>query len=134
MRNTINSISVIRDIASAIEHHNQLADYYTSVVPFEGDWFRSDFLRTWSDVNLHVVNQTWGSTSCGWGGMGGAAISSKYNIILEHTREKLLFVYWDGQLAYILDNKDDNYKFNRMPYRDKDLNALYIPTLNGRKI
>jgi|GEM_PF-5364484 len=127
MKNTINSISVIKDISSAIEHHSQLANYYTSVVPFEGDWFNSNFLRTWSDVNLHVVNQIWGSTSCGWGGMGGAAMSSKYNVILEHPREKLLFVYWDGQLAYVLNNKDDNYKFDRMPSRDIDLNAVYAP-------
>jgi len=38
-----------------------------------------------------------------------------------------LFVYWDGQLAYVLNNKDDNYKFDRMPSRDIDLNAVYAP-------
>lgn len=127
MKNTINSISVIKDISSAIDHHSHLASYYTSLVPFEGDWFNSNFLRAWSDVNLHVVNQTWGSTSCGWGGMGGSAISSKHNVILEHSREKILFVYWDGQLTYILDNKNDSYKFDRMPSRDKVENAVYVP-------
>lgn len=130
MRNTINTISVIKDITSAIEHHSQLVNYYTSVVPFEGDWRNSNFLRTWSDVDLHVVNQGWGSTSCGWGGIGGAAMSSKHNVIIEKSREKILFVYWDGQLAYILDNKDGGFKFDRLPMRGEKIeNIIYLPKI-----
>ena len=129
MYNKINTISVISDITSAIEHHSQLASYYHDVAGLKVDWYKSNFARTWDQVSLHVVDQGWGSTACGWGGMGGSAMSSKHNVIIEHPREKVLFVYWDGKLAYILDNKDDSYQFDRMPMRsDKIDKLIYMPT------
>ncbi len=129
MRNSINEVSVINDITAAIVHHTNLINYYSSVVKTEPNFRESNLYRTWSEVNLHVVDQMWGSTACGWGGMGGSAMTSKHNVILEHPREKILFVYWDGRLAYILDNKDDYFSFNRMPSRSREIeNLIYEPS------
>jgi hypothetical protein len=128
MRNSINQVSVINDIAAAIVHHSNLVNYYANVVKTEPDFYKSNLARTWSEVDMHVIDQMWGSTACGWGGMGGSAMTNKHNVILEHPREKILFVYWDGKLAYILDNKEDFFSFNRMPSRDSETKQLlYMP-------
>jgi hypothetical protein len=44
--------------------------------------------------------QTWGSTALGFGGIGGAAMTDAYTVILKslHTNEHL--VYFDGRFAY----------------------------------
>ncbi len=129
MRNSINDVSVINDITASIVHHRGLLSYYSSVVKTEPNFYASDLRRTWSEVNLHVVDQMWGSTACGWGGIGGCAMTSKHNVILEHPREEILFVYWDGKLAYILDNKDKSFQFDKMPSRVRDEieNLIYMP-------
>jgi len=128
MRNSINEVSVINDITAAIVHHNHLGGYYPNLAGIEKDFYKSDLGRTWSEVDLHVVDQMWGSTSCGWGGMGGSAMTSKRNVILEHRRQEILFVYWDGQLAYILDNKNKSFRFDRMPSRNDEIeNLIHMP-------
>jgi len=49
--------------------------------------------------------QTWGSTALGHGGMGGAAITAAYTVVLEcyHTQEFL--VYFGGQYCYTVSRR-----------------------------
>jgi len=46
--------------------------------------------------------QTWGSTALGYGGLGGAAMTPAYTVVVQGP-EGHLAVYWNTSLAYILD-------------------------------
>jgi hypothetical protein len=52
--------------------------------------------------------QTWGSTALGHGGMGGAAMTTAYTVVLEchHTQEFL--VYFGGQYCYTINRCSNN--------------------------
>ena len=52
--------------------------------------------------------QTWGSTALGHGGMGGAAMTTAYTVVLEcyHTQEFL--VYFGGQYCYTINRYSNN--------------------------
>lgn len=52
--------------------------------------------------------QTWGSTALGHGGMGGAAVTTAYTVVLEcyHTQEFL--VYFGGQWCYTVNRRSAN--------------------------
>ena len=55
-----------------------------------------------------MFTQTWGSTALGHGGMGGAAVTTAYTIVLEcyHTQEFL--VYFGGQWCYTVSRRSRN--------------------------
>jgi hypothetical protein len=55
-----------------------------------------------------MFTQTWGSTALGHGGMGGAAMTTAYTIVLEcyHTQEFL--VYFGGEMCYKVDRRSRN--------------------------
>jgi hypothetical protein len=44
--------------------------------------------------------QTWGSTALGHGGMGGAAVTTAYTVVLECMRTQEFLVYFGGQYCY----------------------------------
>jgi hypothetical protein len=51
------------------------------------------------DVEVIMFPQTWGSTALGYGGMGGAAVTSAYTVIV--TDHSVSCVYFgEGELAY----------------------------------
>lgn len=56
----------------------------------------------------NFFDQTWGSTSLGHGGMGGASVTTAYTIVLEcqHTQEFL--VYFGGSFCYKVDRRSKN--------------------------
>lgn len=45
--------------------------------------------------------QTWGSTAMGFGGVGGAAVTSVYTVVIQGP-DRTAAVYWAGQLAYLV--------------------------------
>lgn len=53
-------------------------------------------------VVLAMFLQSWGSTALGFGGIGGAAITSAYTVVVE-SPTSIKGVYWAGRLAYLLD-------------------------------
>ena len=50
---------------------------------------------------LGMFNQLWGSTALGFGGLGGAAMTNAYTVILQGP-ERDVAVYWNGHLAYVV--------------------------------
>lgn len=56
----------------------------------------------------NFFDQTWGSTALGHGGMGGAAVTTAYTIVLEcyHTGEFL--VYFGGSYCYKVNRRSKN--------------------------
>lgn len=45
-----------------------------------------------------MFSQTWGSTALGFGGIGGAAMTDAYTVIIKHNNE--FCVYFAGRFAY----------------------------------
>lgn len=52
-----------------------------------------------------MFSQTWGSTALGFGGMGGAAMTRAYTVVVRSPTGDVA-VYWRGQHAYTLDTKN----------------------------
>ena len=98
---------------------------------YEGNYYESPVIKHWDEIDIHIVSQMWGSTSKGWSGMGGAAMTSDYNYIIHQKYTDLYYVYWDGKLAYIvkaseisrLDNLPGLYSEDSS--RNKNITFLY---------
>lgn len=64
-----------------------------------------DKTRKHSDYDMSVYAmfiQTWGSTALGFGGIGGAAMTPAYVIIIESNLTGEYAVYFGGRLAYVI--------------------------------
>jgi hypothetical protein len=63
--------------------------------------------RPFSDeLEIIMFPQTWGSTALGYGGMGGAACTSAYTIILSFHLQTYCVYFGGGRLAYKLNWAD----------------------------
>lgn len=51
------------------------------------------------DVQVCMFPQTWGSTSLGYGGIGGSAMTTAYTIVVSRGREHCVY-FGCGRLAY----------------------------------
>lgn len=61
------------------------------------------------DIGVFAMfNQTWGSTALGHGGMGGAAITDAYTIVLECEATHEFLVYFGGQYCYTVPRSSKN--------------------------
>jgi hypothetical protein len=93
------------------EEKELLTDFWNKkVVKREtSTWMTSHEYEQWKEINFHVVAQTWGNTSCGWQGIGGAAMTKAYTVIIENGWSGLVCVFYFGKLAYMCE-MDDKYK------------------------
>lgn len=67
---------------------------------------------------LAMFVQTWGSTALGFGGVGGAALTDAYTIVLHCSDTSEILVYFGGHLAY------------KIPYNLVDYEKLNEDILN----
>lgn len=51
--------------------------------------------------------QTWGSTSLGHGGMGGAAMTTAYTVVLECYATQEFLVYFGGSYCYTIKGRNE---------------------------
>ena len=58
---------------------------------------------------IAMFPQTWGSTSLGFGGIGGAAMTTAYTVVIQamHSYSSEILVYFDGKFAYRIGNAND---------------------------
>lgn len=49
-----------------------------------------------------MFSQTWGSTALGFGGMGGAAMTPAYTVVVKGPEGQFV-TYWAGRFAYLVD-------------------------------
>jgi hypothetical protein len=57
------------------------------------------------ECEVHAMfAQTWGSTSLGFGGIGGAAMTPAYTVVISGPGGHFA-VYWAGRLAYVIDSE-----------------------------
>lgn len=119
MRNQIIQLEDIAELATSIAHYQKLPGMFTQLDSKQSEklkefWDKAikhnnekrqypdwDFMQIWNTTDLHMVEQRWSNTSCGWQGMGGSAFSSSYTIILVNYRLNIFFVYYHGKLAYV---------------------------------
>lgn len=118
-------LSQAAEVLTSINHYMELANHLHQIDPKQRETLTTLYDRAkahskdkiymdhvayqyWQDINIHTVGQHWGSTSCGWGGMGGAAMTDSYTTIIENLWIGGAFVYYNGKLAYIVD-MDDKY-------------------------
>jgi hypothetical protein len=57
---------------------------------------------TADELEVNMFTQTWGSTALGYGGMGGAAMTTAYTVVLTKGRDVCVY-FGCGNLAYRLD-------------------------------
>ena len=137
------NFSEATELMQSLNHYKQLSNYFTQLDPkqkesldsiwkeegkYEGSYYNSPTVKYWNRIEIHIVSQMWGSTSKGWGGMGGAAITSDYNYIIHQKYTDLYYVYWDGKLAYIVKASEIS-RLDRLPglYSNsaKEINFVY---------
>ena len=64
---------------------------------------------TTRDFGVYAMfTQTWGSTALGHGGMGGAAMTTAYTVVLECSHTKEFLVYFGGEMCYKVDRRSKN--------------------------
>ena len=62
------------------------------------------------DVALYAMYpQTWSSTSLGFGGLGGQAITDSYTVVIESLRILGFCVYFGGRFAYRIDKPNSQF-------------------------
>jgi hypothetical protein len=126
MSSPIFDIQEASQLLQAIAHHEQMSSYFSQLdsdpvmsdrrrvlwkTKFPKDHMDHYQLIEWRSPDIHICKQTWGSTSCGWGGMGGAAITTNYNVVLVNRILGIMCVYWGGKIAYIaeIDSKYEDF-------------------------
>ena len=114
-----------------------LKEWYDKQLEMYGDkkkYIGQQWYDTWTDADMHIVNQTWSSTACGWGGIGGAAMTSAYTVVIVNYNMKIVCIYWGGKLAYIaeLNEKVNTCKWESFPGLGSTgkIDVIYKP---GRK-
>jgi hypothetical protein len=115
MRRGTLDIKLFSEVMQAVDHYNSLPNHFAqldsnqkdSLTAFWDKLYGNDWIKInagyeqWVSPHVHIIHQTWGSTACGWGGMGGAAMTNSYTIVIENKSAGFIAVYWDGRLAYI---------------------------------
>jgi len=66
-------------------------------------------LQKESVIDVKVFKQVWPSTTLGFGGMGGDAMTSAFTTIVT-TDEFVYYVFFNGSLAYVVDDPTKKFK------------------------
>lgn len=66
-----------------------------------------------SEIFCDAFTQTWGSTSLGFNGVGGSAMTTDYTVVCNVEGTDLYGVFFGERLAYVVNNPNDSF------YNDK---------------
>lgn len=72
------------------------------------------------DFRIEMFLQVWGSTALGFGGLGGAAMTEAYTVVIKGPSGEFC-VYFDGRFAYMVNDPSDKFYSD---LRDHNLNSL----------
>lgn len=59
------------------------------------------------EIDIRMFSQTWGSTALGFGGIGGAAMTDAYTVVVRYSRPAA--VYFAGRFAYLIENPNEKF-------------------------
>lgn len=118
------------------DQHESLKTFYDKILAKSenGKYLDRTSYGYWTEINIHMVAQTWGNTSGGWQGIGGSAMTQAYTIVIENRWFDAIFVYYNGELAYIADSGEKlkpfrENSFRHLPGRNecaKKLDVIYV--------
>lgn len=108
----------ITDLANCIAHAQYVG--FSDIEYETRDW--DEWHKTQKDVMIPskrrpttrdfgvyaMFSQTWGSTALGHGGMGGAAMTTAYTVVLECYTTQEFLVYFGGEMCYKVDRRGKN--------------------------
>lgn len=57
--------------------------------------------------NISLWQQMWGRTSCGFGGIGCAAMTIAYTIIIQASPRSEIYIYHDSTFAYFIEHPNE---------------------------
>ncbi len=87
-----------------------LADFYRridkEILPDKNVKFHED------DFDITLFSQTWGSTTLGFGGFGGMAITEAYTTVILYMPLGIYAIYFGGDFAYYVMNPNDRFYFD----------------------
>lgn len=86
-----------RNILSSI--HSALAHVYYEVPEVVSFWPEDVAMN---DLDVHCFAQTWGDTSCGFGGMAGQSITTCDVVVVQEMVRCCAVVYINGKSAYAI--------------------------------
>lgn len=131
------------DFLKSINNYQNLYYGFTQIDYKQTDKLKEFFNRknlknitknNWNNPNIYSVSQGWANTSCGWEGIGGAAMSWAYTVVIENNLAEFIAVYYKGVLAYIAEIDENLEKFKSKNYQNLPgikscqnlLTAIYI--------
>jgi hypothetical protein len=108
----------ITDLANCIAHAQYVG--FSDIEYSTRDW--DEWHKTQKDIMIPAKRrpttrdfgvyamfpQTWGSTALGHGGMGGAAMTTAYTVVLECYATQEFLVYFGGEMCYKVDRRSKN--------------------------
>lgn len=103
---------------------NWVKEDFTSRLPYR-DLPRVKAKRrpTVNDLEVFAMfSQMWGSTALGFGGLGGASMTSAYTIIIANIHDREFCVYFGGRFAYKVKNPTDEFFAS---VRTSNMRAVY---------
>lgn len=109
----------LRDLHDAMAHAQYVG--FKDIEYETRDW--EEYRKTQKDIRVPATRrpterdfsvyamftQTWGSTALGHGGMGGAAMTTAYTIVLECRATQEFLVYFGGQFCYKVNMRSVNF-------------------------
>ena len=108
MRDIEYNLEQITELTLAITHYQGLYNYISQLE--KGNKELQDLYNipnknsVWNKISVIQTIQSWSNTSCGWETMGGSAISSAFTTVIYNKYLQVMFVYYNGKLAYIAKN------------------------------
>jgi hypothetical protein len=108
----------LRDLHDAMAHAQYVG--FKDIEYETRDW--EEYRKTQKDIRVPAIRrpterdfsvytmftQTWGSTALGHGGMGGAAMTTAYTIVLVCYATQEFLVYFGGQWCYTVSRTSPN--------------------------
>lgn len=97
------------------------------------DIYSDEFYKKWNEIDISCFTQLWSSTACGWGGIGGAAMTTSYTVAVYNKHFDIIVIYWNGKLAYCVHATDNSLmmlKDKKMPgyHSLHKLELIYKPS------
>jgi hypothetical protein len=93
-----------------LQSREQIIDWKTKQTATK--WYRPSR----HDIEVYMFPQMWGSTALGYGGIGGAAMTTAYTVIVVYKDFFAVYFGTGGRLAYMIQRKNfkglgaDNFK------------------------
>jgi hypothetical protein len=108
----------ITDLSDCVAHSQYVG--FSDIEYETRDW--EEYRKTKMDVRIAarrrpttrdfgvyaMFPQTWGSTALGHGGMGGAAVTTAYTVVLECRATEEFLVYFGVEMCYKVDRRSAN--------------------------